>query len=174
MCHGWRRTRGSPLFSVCTHNKIDDFWRGKGRGAGGRLGAADLRIPVSLAWGAVTDFPGAHLQVWREMERGQRKGRGKREQMSLCPSSGLASCLGPELSRGVWVPGPGMLLCPYSYPRNQKRLMLSPCWIGALTPEHVVELHHPQSLPHAGSRQGALLRLKLSPGQKERASPANL
>lgn len=96
MCHGWRRTRGSPLFSVCTHNKIDDFWRGEGRGAGGRPGAADPHIAVSLLGGAVSDFPGAHLWARREMDRGEKKGRGKKEEMSRCPSAGLGSCLGPE------------------------------------------------------------------------------
>lgn len=32
---------------------------------------------------------------------GQKKGRGKREEMSLCPSAGLGRCLGPELSRTI-------------------------------------------------------------------------
>jgi len=158
MCHGWRRTRGSPLFSVCTHNKIDDFWRWDGRGAGGWPGAADPYILVSLPRHTP---PG--------MERGQKKGRGKREEMSLCSAAGLGSCLGPYVG-----PGLGMLLCAYSHPRNQKRILLSYCWISALTPEHAMELHHPQPFPHASSGRAALLHLKLSPGQEERTSPRDL
>lgn len=64
---------------------------------------------MSLAWGsgqcpAVHDFPSAHLQEQREMEKGQKKGRGKRSSVplpfcrSLCPSAETEGCLGLELS----------------------------------------------------------------------------
>lgn len=34
------------------------------------------------------------------MKRSQKKGRGKREEKSLCPSAGLGRCPGPKLSCG--------------------------------------------------------------------------
>lgn len=176
MCHGWRRTRGSPLFSVCTHNKIDDFWSGEGRGAGGRPGAADPYISLSLAGGAVAALwsmtspahTSRHGGRWRETRR-REGGRERRRAFALLQGWGAVlarSGLGPYVG-----PGLGMLLCTYPYPRNQKRVLLSPCWFSDLTPERVMVLHHQQALPRVGSRPAAPLHLELSPGQKERTSP---
>lgn len=174
MCHGWRRTGGSPLFSLCTHNKIDDFWRGEGRGAGGRLGAAH---PDSVGGGEVVAAlwlmasPAHTFECggrWRGVRR-REEGRETRRPFALL--QGWEVVLARSYHVEVLYVGSGqrMLLCTCPYPRNQKSVLLSPCWDSALTPEHIMELHHPQDLPCVQ----ALLHLKFSSEQKERASPNN-
>lgn len=118
-------------------------------GKGEELG--DLHILVSLAWGsgqcpAVQDFPSAHLQEKRDMEKGQ-KGQGKRSDeplpscRSLCPPAETESCLGLELSWSI---------C---------RL-----WTGDAA------LHLPEPRKSEEGVAFFLLHLRLSSGQKERTS----